>query len=90
MDCQDSLSPNSLAVLAAIVSILISNGFDPSDLNVLGNFIVAVGSIILTIAAQEENLKNKSDSEQQKQLIDQQIETLKKQIELMQKQINGS
>lgn len=52
------MNSEELAVWAAILTLLLAKGRSPNELNVLGNLIVAVGSLLLTIAAQEEWIKN--------------------------------
>ena len=49
----NSIDPIELGVITDIVAIALAEGNSPDDNNVLGNFLVAVGSIILTVAAQQ-------------------------------------
>ena len=51
----NKICPNELATLSNIVAIILSTDKSADDNNVLGNFLVAVGSIILTIAAVKQN-----------------------------------
>lgn len=53
----NSMSPKQLSILATLVAIELSEGLDNNALNVLGNFLTAVSSIMLTIAAQQQNLE---------------------------------
>lgn len=48
------ICPNELAVLSSSVAILLSKDNSIDDNNVLGNFLIAVGSVILIIAAQQQ------------------------------------
>lgn len=73
MSSFNSISPNEISVLANTIAILLSEGKSADELNVLGNLVAAIGSAILLIAAQTQNLS--SIEEKQKQLKD-----LKKQI----------
>ena len=75
----DCKSAEQLSVLANILALLISNNKDADQLNVIGNFIVGVGSLILTIAAQKESCKSTQDKLKQ-------ISDLKKQL----KELEGS
>jgi hypothetical protein len=50
-DCSN-LTPQQLLVVANIIALALSEGRSSTQLNILGNFIVAVGSLILTFAAQ--------------------------------------
>lgn len=52
-----NLTPKQLAFISNIIAIELSNGKSSDELNVLGNFIVSVGSSILTIAAQKQSLE---------------------------------
>lgn len=52
----NDICPNELALLSAVVAIALSTDKSADDNNILGNFLVAVGSIILTIAAQQQNI----------------------------------
>ncbi|EJO5349014.1 hypothetical protein NRP93_003166 [Clostridium botulinum] len=55
----NSISPEELSLLANLIAIELSKGRSVNELNVLGNLVSAIGSIISTIAAQEQNLQNK-------------------------------
>jgi hypothetical protein len=65
----DSINPKELSILASAIAIALSEGRDADELNVLGNLIVAVGSIILTIAAQEQNIKALKNAQNQDQTV---------------------
>ncbi len=58
----DNLSPKDLMVLANALAISLSEGKSADELNVLGNFIVAVGSFMLTGAAQMQNIASKEEA----------------------------
>ncbi|MGI6647611.1 MAG: hypothetical protein ACOX5W_00705 [Bacillota bacterium] len=83
------LSPEKLAILSLIIALLISKGEDADDLNVIGNFIVAIGGIMLTIAAQEQNLQAKKEKRKADDdlTIYQQIQHLKKGVDMINKQL---
>jgi hypothetical protein len=49
----DSIDPIQLALLSDAIAIVLAEGNSADDNNVLGNLLVAVGSIMLTIAAQQ-------------------------------------
>lgn len=57
--CLDKISPNTLIIISIAVTFLISNGKDEGELNVIGNLLVAIGGLVLLIAAQEQFLKSK-------------------------------
>ena len=60
IDCFFSLPPKQLSLLASLLGILFIDKLDLSQQNVIGNFIVNVGQIILVAAAQGEALKDKN------------------------------
>lgn len=67
MDFINCLTPNELSVLASAIAIELAEGESADEINVLGNFIVAVGSLLLTIAAQEQNLQSIKDKQKEMQ-----------------------
>lgn len=58
----DNLCPNDIMILANVLAISLSEGKNADELNVLGNLIVAVGSLMLTSAAQMQNISSKEDT----------------------------
>lgn len=65
MICTDNLSPEELAVLGNAIAITIAQGKSADEINVLGNLIVDIGSILLTIAAQKQRLESLQQKKQQ-------------------------
>lgn len=61
----ESKSPEELVVLSALLTFAVSENTDSGDLNVLGNWVVAIGGLILTWAAQKEYLKTAQEAAQQ-------------------------
>jgi uncharacterized membrane protein len=78
-----SLNPDLLSAFAAITAILISQSRNADELNVLGNFIVSIGSLILTEAAQIAAISAKEDKEKEMKSIRQQIDDLQQRLERM-------
>ena len=78
MSYLNSLSPYELALLGNLIAISLSENLNADDLNVLGNLIVDIGGVMLTIAAQQQNSQNIKDKKDQ-------ILELKKQIEQLEK-----
>ena len=81
IQCADTLSAlgciksaEQLSVMSNILAILISKGKDVDQLNLIGNFMVSVGGLILTMAAQIQSCESKQSKMQQ-------IKELKKQIQ---------
>ncbi|MBL4937279.1 hypothetical protein JK636_16240 [Clostridium sp. YIM B02515] len=58
----NSLSPTELAILADAVAIALTEGKSADEINVLGNFVAAVGALLLTIAAQGQSLRDSADT----------------------------
>lgn len=56
-------SPNELAILSSIFAVAISEGLNANETNSLGNFLVTVGSAMLTIAAQQQLLQSAQESQ---------------------------
>lgn len=66
-------SAEQLSVFANLLAIAISKGKSSDQLNVIGNFIAAVGALLLAMAAERSSCEEKLDKLQQ-------IKDLKKQI----------
>lgn len=79
-----SLGPCELIVLAALFTIAIADDLDSGELNVLGNFISAVGSLVSAWAAQKEQLATSKESADSNTAM----EELKNQIQCLQDNCN--
>ena len=53
----DDLSPQDLLVLTNIISIALSKDKSADETNVIGNFIVGIGCLMLTLAAQQQYIE---------------------------------
>ena len=85
-----SLDPNQLAIIATILGVELSGNRSAGDVNVIGNFMVAVGYTMLVLASQKENLAKTAEKQQeQKDDPQQQIDELKKQIQEIKDQLNA-
>lgn len=73
----DSLSPKELVILENLVALALTEGKSSDDNNVLGNFLTAVSAIILSIAAQQQNLESLKEKQKQIQDLQKQIKKLK-------------
>ena len=80
MTCFDSISPCDLILFSTLAAILIADGKDAEDLNILGNLIVAVGGLLLTIAAQKQNQTASQHSEVTIEEVEEQLKQLQKKI----------
>ena len=82
MSVLSSISPNDLSILANIAAIAIAKDRTPNDINVIGNFITGVASLLLTIAAQQQFLIAEEDKLKQ-------IQDLKNDIKHKKKDLNN-
>jgi len=58
----DDLNPEELLILANTIAISISKDRTADEINVLGNFIVGIGSLMLTFAAQQQFISSKCEN----------------------------
>lgn len=77
MSCLNKIDPNLLILLNALVAVGISDDLSATDLNVLGNFIAALGALLLTKAAQMEARKPQEGTEQQLAALEKEHQALK-------------
>ena len=82
MDSLDSVCPSELVIIGALATFLISDDTDAGELNVLGNLIVSIGSLVLTWAAQKELLKSSQKADNSE--TDATLEDIKKQLKCLQ------
>lgn len=57
----DSLTPKEFVILTNLVAFILTEGRSADDNTVLGTFITNVGSSMLAIATQQENIENVKD-----------------------------
>jgi hypothetical protein len=55
------VDPNALALISALIAMDLAQGLDLEEQNVLGNFIIDVGQILVTMAAAREARKKAAD-----------------------------
>jgi hypothetical protein len=55
----DDLSPEDLLILTNAITISLSKDKSVDEINVLGNFIVGIGCLMLTIASQQQFIETK-------------------------------
>jgi len=80
-----SLPPKQYALLSALIGLALIDGLDADQQNSLGNFIVNVGSTMLTAAAQNQLIESGNKKNDQ---IRQQLEMIKQQIYQLEEEIN--
>lgn len=90
MPSYQEIPSDDLAVLATVIAIWFSKVLTLEELNFLGNFVVATGGIMLSIAAQEETLKTKnvSSKEPTMQDLQGQIDKLNKEVASLKEKLN--
>ena len=54
------ISPFQLIIIATLLSLLISEGKDSDELNAYGNLIVAIGGLVLAVAAQQDLIDSRN------------------------------
>lgn len=81
-DSLKCFDPGELVIIATLLTFLISEDMDAGDLNVLGNFIVAVGGLILTWAAQKQLLEAPETADSSSDTVT--LENIKSQIKCLQ------
>lgn len=57
----DNLSPEDLLILTNTIAISLSKDRSADEINVLGNFIVGIGCLMLTIAAQQQYISSQQN-----------------------------
>lgn len=58
----DNLSPEDLLILTNALTISFSKDKNTNELNVIGNLLVSVGSLMLVIAAQQQLLSSLNEN----------------------------
>ena len=58
----DNLSPQDLLVLTNAITISLSKDKTADELNVLGNFIVGIGCLMLTVASQQQYISAQQEA----------------------------
>ena len=69
-------SGEQISIFANLLAIYISKGKSSDQLNVIGNFIVGVGGLLLTMAAQRQTCEARQDKFMQIQELKKQIKEL--------------
>ena len=81
-DSLKCFDPGERIIISTLLTFLISDDMDADDLNVLGNFIVAIGGLILTWAAQKQLLETSKASASSSDTVT--LEDIKSQIKCLQ------
>ena len=87
-----NINPEIFTLTAIVVGLIIEDDFTASELNAIGNWLILVGQIVLTTAAERQLINNRIQSVYSTQGNDQnfgnlirEIENLKKEIEILKK-----
>lgn len=81
MLCLHKICPSQLVIISSIIVFVICDDRDSSQLNVIGNVIVAIGSLVLVWAAQKDYLDIPQESVGTKEDIMLQIKKLQLQCD---------
>lgn len=76
------ISPKELGILVALLGTEIACDLNDEEQNLVGNFFVAVGSVILAVNAQGSYLESLSDDDDQMKMKTK-IKDLEKQVRIM-------
>lgn len=80
-----SLSAKELAALALAVGLFSAKLLNAGELNVVGNLVVAIGGIMLTIAAQQQYLESQTKPNANKTIaeLQQQVKELTQTVKVL-------
>ena len=59
----EEYTPCELATLSTVIGVIIASKLNVNEQNVVGNFLVGVGQIILIIAAQAQNIQSLNENQ---------------------------
>lgn len=77
-----SISPVELTILAVVIGFLAIFVLDNDELNVIGNWVIGIGGIMIIAASQGDYLEGLKNN-------DCRVENLKQQISLLQKEVES-
>ncbi len=86
--CLLSLPPKQFAVLSTVFGLLLLDDLSIDQQNALGNFLLSIGQVMLTAAAQEQALQSCNSQNENDQIHDD-IEDLKRQVSLLKKELDS-
>ncbi|WP_066639028.1 hypothetical protein [Desulfolucanica intricata] len=65
-----SIPPKQFTLLATLIGFLTAKDLDVDEQNSLGNFFIAIGQVLVTIASQKTIFESKQDNQEIKQRLD--------------------
>ena len=71
-----SISPIGLVVITVVIGIIFIDLFTADEQNVVGNVLIAIGSIIIVSASQAAFLASQKADDAQRELLERQLEIL--------------
>ena len=82
----DTLEPNQLAILSALIAVELAEDKTLNEMNLIGDLLIGIGSVMVGIAAQRQNqllvqLPTQQESQQQSPNVQEQIQHLQDQLE---------
>lgn len=81
-----NVGPEELGLLSGLIGVGISSKLSDEQQNVVGNFLVAIGSVILTVSAQQEAIESRCSSDDQKEM-QHRIQNLEKQLAMIEQKL---
>ena len=58
----NQLSPEETILIATVITLVLAEDKTADELNVLGNLVVAIGSLLLVYAAQQQSIQNEPEA----------------------------
>lgn len=58
----NQLSPEETILIATVIALVLAEDKTADELNVLGNLVVAIGSLLLVYAAQQQSIQNEPEA----------------------------
>lgn len=65
MESFNSFDPEDIPLLISIIATAISRNKTIEELTVIGNFMIAIGEIVITISSEKADLKVKEEKKEQ-------------------------
>lgn len=87
------IEPNQLALLSTLIAIELSENRTIDEINILGDILIAIGSIMITIGAQRESQQQDQQNEKDKnehEELQKKIKKLEEQVEFLKNVQNHS
>lgn len=73
----NEIEPNQLALLSVLIAIELSTDRNINEINLLGDLLIAIGSVMVTIAAQQQN---QQDDQREHEQMQEKIKKLEEQV----------